>query len=503
VISVFEYVQAEKAPLYRAIMCVFVASKQRFVVHLRQRDVINGMAGISELPDHSEIESALAQLCEWGNLQTRPDTSNVCTVEDFYNPRHIFHMTSQGEAAEAALAIYNSNCERRHPLQYSGLADIRLVIQELKQLSPQAERNAGPIHRHMLLLFALVEDLSATAQTFIDKLEGRLDGRTDVQPSDVRRLIEYCRRFIGDLELEADTIAELVRDIESAGLERLILVVVRRSIDERKDATPKTVAEYLGEWRLRWERLRSWFISLPNLQSHSVRLRERVRASLPALLRMSGGISVQGVPRIDRIADFRILARWFAEAGTDAEAHALWRAAFGLCPARHLTINDATLGEREAQDVPANTSWLDAPPLRIRPEDYRGSARTNGLSRIVDRSAEKEKLAVATHDEAMRLLTAQQRFGTGNRIRLSELEHLEIDEFELFLDLLGEAVSARVSAADPVEILSGDGCLKVRLEPTGDHRQALISTGDGMFSGPDQWISIEQIVSQDLPEAVV
>lgn len=498
-ISVFEYVQTEKAPLHRAIMRVFVESKGRFVVHLRQQDVIEGMAAISELPDHSEIESALAQLCEWGNLQTRPDTSNVCTVEDFYNPRHTFQMTSQGEAAEKALATYNANSERQHPLQYSGLADIRLVIQELKQLSQQAEQNAGPIHRNMLLLFALVDDLSATAQTFIDKL----DGRMEVQPSDVRRLIEYCRRFVGDLELEADTIGELVRDIESAGLERLILVVVRRNIDERKDATPKTVAEYCGEWRLRWERLRSWFISLPDLQSHSARLRERVRASLPVLLRMSGSISVQGVPRIDRTTDFRILARWFAEAGTDAEAHALWRAAFGLCPARHLTINDATLGERDARDVPANTSWLDAPPLRIRQSDYRGNSRTNGLSRIVDRSAEKEKLAVATHEEALRLLNAQHRFGTGNRIRLSELEHLEIDEFELFLDLLGEAVSARVSAADPVEILSGDGCLKVRLEPTGDNRQALISTDDGMFSGPDQWISIEQIVSEDLPEAAV
>jgi hypothetical protein len=73
----------------------------------------------------------------------------------------------------------------------------------------------------------------------------------------------------------------------------------------------------------------------------------------------------------------------------------------------------------------------------------------------------------------------------------------------LFLDLLGDAVSARVSAADTVEILSGDGCLKVRLEPTGDDRQARIHTSDGAFCGPDQWISIEQITIQDLPEVVV
>jgi len=64
-------------------------------------------------------------------------------------------------------------------------------------------------------------------------------------------------------------------------------------------------------------------------------------------------------------------------------------------------------------------------------------------------------------------------------------------------------VSARASAADNVEILSGDGCLMVRLEPTGDDRVARIRTVDGDFSGPDQWITIEQIATQDLPEAAV
>ncbi len=146
---------------------------------------------------------------------------------------------------------------------------------------------------------------------------------------------------------------------------------------------------------------------------------------------------------------------------------------------------------------------MDAPPLRIAASDYRGASRTDGLSRIIDRSTEKERLAAASQEDAQRLLNAQHPFGNGNRIRLSELEHLETGEFELFLDLLGEAVSARVSAADTVEILSGDGCLKVRLEPTGDDRHARISTDDGMFSGPDQWISIEQIMTQDLPEGVV
>jgi uncharacterized protein (TIGR02677 family) len=456
------------------------------------------MSRITETPDLLQIESALSELCEWGNLQACPDTARVCTVEDFYNPRHKFQITVQGEAMEKALASYEASSERERQLQCGGLADIRFVAQELKQLSQEAERNAGQIHRNFLLLFALFEELSAAAKTMVDKL----GGRTELQLPDVRRLTEHCRRFLGELELETDSIGELVRDIESTGLERLILVVVRRHLDDRSGAASKAIADACGEWRLRWERLRSWFISRPNHLSRSILLRERLRASLPALLRMTAGIYVQGAPRIDRIQDFRILARWFAQAGSDAEAHLLWRAAFGLCPARHLLINEATLAEREGQDIPVNTSWMDAPPLRIAASECRGAFRTDGLSRIIDRSAEKERLAVASQEEAQRLLNAQQPFGNGSRIRLSELEHLETGEFELFLDLLGEAISARVSAEDTVEILSGDGCLKVRMEPTGDNRQAFISTGDGMFSGPDQWVSIEQIVTQDLPEVI-
>jgi len=492
VISIFEYIQSEQAPLYRGIMRVFVDAKEYFVVQLRLQEVIKGMQGIPDRRDDQEIESAITRLCEWGNLQARPDTSSVCTVEDFYNPHFTYQLTSQGEAFEKALAFYDANSEREAPLRCSGLADIRFVVQELKQLSQHTERNAAQIYRNLLLLFALFEDLSAAAHALIRKL----DGRADLHPPEIRGLVEYCRPFLGELELEAAVIGQLVKDIEHAGLEKMILVV------ERKHVTT-TVAQDCGEWRLRWERFRTWFVSTPNHPSGSVLLRERFRTSLPALLRMSAGIPVEGTARIDRIGDFRVLAKWFAEAASDAEAHTLWRAAFGLSSARHLTINEATLGERESQDIPASTSWRDAPPLRIVAGEYGRASRTDGLSRIIDRTTEKARLAAAIQEDAQRVLNAQHPFGKGNRIRLSQLEHLATGEFDLFLDLLGDVVSARASAADNVEILSGDGCLMVRLEPTGDDRVARIRTVDGDFSGPDQWITIEQIATQDLPEAAV
>src|SRR5439155_21781584 len=93
----------------------------------------------------------------------------------------------------------------------------------------------------------------------------------------------------------------------------------------------------------------------------------RARASLTTLLSVMMSINDRRISRIDRSNDFRVLARWFAEAASEADAHRLWRAVFGLCPARYLIVNDATLDDHEAQDVNDGKSWLDAPPLRISP----------------------------------------------------------------------------------------------------------------------------------------
>ena len=495
-IKAFAYVSAEKASLYRTIMRVFMESKERFMFQLRPQDVLEAVRICSdgEMPAQAEVDSALAQLCEWGNLQTNPDTTRVGTVEDFFKQRNAFQITRQGEAAAQAFALFNSTSGREGELQGAALTDIRYVIRELKQLSQQAEPDAGEIHRNLLVLRVRFEELKATAETSVRRLEHR----NHAQSQDVRQLIDFCERFVGELVLAADSIGETVRDIEAAGIERLLQAVAERNSRDRNDATPESIAAVRDQWRSRWESFCNWFISKPGCPSSAEIFRERARASMPVLLSTMAAINDRRI-RVDRSNDFRILARWFAEAESDAVAHRLWRSVFGLCSARHLIIDEAALDDHETQVTPANTSWLHAPPLRISTSlrDSGSNSRTGGLSRIVDRTAEKEKLAAATREEALRILEAQRRFGRGGRMRLSELEALETAEFELFLDLLGEAVSTRVFSTEAVEILSGDGCLRVKLEPTDDGREAMILTTEGTFSGPDYWISIEEISAED------
>ena len=76
----FAYLDAEKTPVYRQIMRRFLRAKEAFGIHLRPSDIRDGILGDIEL---TEIEGALEQLCQWGNLEKHADTADVSTVEDF------------------------------------------------------------------------------------------------------------------------------------------------------------------------------------------------------------------------------------------------------------------------------------------------------------------------------------------------------------------------------------------------------------------------------------
>jgi uncharacterized protein (TIGR02677 family) len=491
------YVTAEKATLYRAIMRVFMESKERFALHLRPQEIIDSVqrTELQDPPDQAEIESALEQLCEWGNLQTRPDTTDISTVEDFYKQRYSYHITNQGEAAERSLELFQANCRRSGELQTNTLLNIRSLLHELNRLSKQVEPDAGKIHRNLLEIRTSFENLTSRAQTFMTSLQRNIDlqkAQTEGFTADTQRLIDYVERFLSELVIAAEDVRHTMCEIEASGVEKLFSAAAENGLVDAFEKMPEDVARVVGEWRSHWNSLWRWFVPLPSYPSHAEILRARARTCITDLLGVITSVNDRRISRVDRSNDFRVLARWFAQAGSDAHAHRLWRAVFGLSTVRHLMVNEATLDEYEVKDVPPNTSWLDAPPLRVSP-----TLRTSGsysrmgrLSRIIDRTAEKQKLATAAHHEAMRILSAQSRFAPGQRLRLSDLNQLETNAFEIFLDLLGEGVSAKVFPGDTAEVLSNDGSLKVKLEPTGDGQVAVIQTPEGTFAGPDHWISV-------------
>ena len=108
--------------------------------------------------------------------------------------------------------------------------------------------------------------------------------------------------------------------------------------------------------------LTGWFFPTGHEPAQSDLLRKRAVGAIPQLMSAITAINERRSGRSDRSADFRVLARWFAEAADDRDGHRLARAAFALNPARHFSLDAEVLGP-----VAAATRWADAPPLRIHP----------------------------------------------------------------------------------------------------------------------------------------
>jgi uncharacterized protein (TIGR02677 family) len=480
-------------------MRAFIEAKRRFLVHLRPED-------IAEAVDEDGIDSALGSLVEWGNLRADPDTSRVTTVEEFYRARYLYQLTAEGEAAELALEAYDHALGRRGELQSIALEDIRVRTHSLLQQSHEPVPDPAIVHNLLRELSSLLESLAANASAFMGSLQRTIDLQDADEDAFIAykdRLIRYLERFVADLQVKSAEIAGTVHQLDGPNLDRLLRIAAAR---EAADVAPGATAEdadeatlaheaKLAEWRARWSGLRSWFVGDRARPSQASLLRQRARASIPALLETVRLLQERRSGRSDRSADFRTLAVWFAQAPDEAAAHRLWRAAFGLASARHLTIDGVGQQVIESRPVPPSTSWLSAPAVPISARlRATGRYQRAGIARpVVDRTQALRMLAEQLDAEHQQTEAARQRLATGRPTRLSELHALDREEFALFLGLLGDALASGPLLADGVRTTTSDGTLEIFLQRTHDGALAEIQTPDGVFRGEDYLITIADL----------
>lgn len=520
--DVFVHAVVEHAPRYRAVMRAFAAAKQRFVVHLRPEDVHAGLtadpsvadpltADPSEPADPADpgdsadpaeepltlehVRAALDQLVGWGNLRSEADTARVTTVEDFNRARYLYQLTHEGEAAEQALATFEEALGRRGELQAVALADIRDRLRELLADARADEPDPGRVRAALRDLAATSDGLADNASAFLAGLQRTVDVRGGDEEAFLAykdALVAYVERFVGELTTASPEIAGLLDALDAAGVDRLLALAAQA---EAADASPDEadpVGTRLAAWRDRWRGLRQWFAGGGDRPAQAELLRRRARQAIGVLLRVVTELNERRSGRSDRAQDFRTLARWFAEAPHEADCHRLWRTAFGLAPARHLTVDADTVAARRDQPVPASTPWAEAPPVAISPR-LRATGRYERRgqpNRIADRSAERRLLAERLAAEAAQTDAARRRLATDGPVRLSALGHLDREAFGLFLDLLGEALTRPCAPGEPVRATTGDGALAITLTPTGDGGLAEIPTDDGVLRGPDHLVEI-------------
>jgi uncharacterized protein (TIGR02677 family) len=494
----FVHLTTEYSALYRQVMGVFVRAKQEFSVHLRPEDVHLGLPAVGR-PSLEAVARALEALARWGNLRADPDTGRVTALEDFYRSRHIYQLSRAGEAAEEALAAYDAALGRRGELQAVALADIAVQLRALLALTEREEPDPAVVHLALLALVDRFSGLAENARAFMNSLQRTVDlheAEVEVFLAYKQRLIEYLERFIEDLVTRGAEIAGLLEELGTGPRGRvgplLWLAAVREASDAAPDAAPEALAAAEGRWRGRWDGLRAWFLSVPGRNSQAKLLRSAARQAIPQLLAVVQVLNERRAGRSDRSADFRELARWFAQAPDDDARHRLWRSAFGLYSTRHLTIDQEALAERQEDPVPASVSWYDAPGVRISPQLRRtGSYERRGRARAVqDRSEAKTYLAELARKQAEQTAAARTRLATRGEVRLGELDALDRDAFRLFLQLLGDALSAWRPGLSAVSATTNDGTMEIRLTRLPGGGTVQIRTLDGVLRGPEHLVEI-------------
>lgn len=507
--DVFNHLNAPNAETYRIIMRTFVAAKSEFQLHLRPQEVRDKVEASYPGGVNDGVESALQQLCAWGNLEAHTDTADAHTVDEFLRPRFLYQLSHAGGAAEEAIRAYEVALGSEAQLRTTALSDVRALLTELAVLTAAPEPDQAKVYLTFKSLWTQFDELTSQAQSFLGALQRTIDlkgGGTSGIVAYKQKLIGYLERFIQELIVVGSDVAEQLRRMDDTAVRRLMAAVAHRELADRLDASNDDREEARRLWLRRWEGICSWFVGdeqSPPLAEH---LRARARAAIPALLTAIDGINESRLTRTDRVADFRCLARWFAGIEHDDDAHRLWLAAFGLYSARHLAIDDATLEEHEKAAGVMRASWLDAPPMVISPR-LRATGRqqrANTSTTVPDFTLAKAALAAEAREESRQATEARRRLASLGRVRLSQLKELDRAEFRLFLDLLGQMLSLKRGSDQPVDCTSTDGTLRVSLEPTHDGSRATIITSDGNLVGDDHIVRIEDAQTQTLhPEGKV
>lgn len=498
--AVFVHLNAAKSPLYRAILSVFVTERARFTLALRPSEIQAALVATSTgtLP-LEEIDAALRQLRDWGNLDDSPDTAEFSSVEEFYRQHRLYQLSAAGEAGEHALSAFDEHLHRPGELQTTALHDILDLLDALLPLLADDARDDAKLHLTLSSLVDRFEQLTSRAQSFMRGLQRTVDLHgisVEAFLAYKEKLIEYLERFIGELVVATNRIAEALFQLESAGVNLAFAAAARRELADALEPTPEGFAAAEIRWQQRWAGLRRWFIGA-GAPSQAELLRARARTAIPALLTAVTQINDRRSHRADRAADFSSLARWFAQAPDDDAAHRLWRVAFALSPARHVRVNAETLDARAQKNESPRTSWLDATPMWLSPrlrQTGRAASRGAALATI-DRSAEKAHLTHLAREQAAQLQRASDELLRGGRRRLAELGPLNPVEFRLFLELLAQALAARTAVDACSQAYSADGSLRILLEPMPGSELIAVPTTDGIFHGRDHWITIESAFS--------
>jgi uncharacterized protein (TIGR02677 family) len=481
-------------------MQVFFEAKQRYIIELRAPEVLDRLSASSlhyELATEEALDRHLNNLVTWGNLGHTHDPGAVARLEDFYKKRFLYHLTTVGELAHRAVTEVEATVGRSGSLQSTMLAKIRDALLSLAEEGSTERPRPDVLFRLYHDLHSAFDTLTEEAHRFIADMD-----RPSTGPTDEARfipykqaLLAYISRFVEQLRRLADEIGAAIDAVEATGAARLIELAARSPDLPPAHGHTAPATRWIQQQQLRWAGVRCWFRGDSSVGTVPTvtRLAEVAREAVIALTRTLGRLNDRRTRPVDRSADFRTLARWFTECPSDGAAHALWRAAFGLAPARHFELHDD-----DPEIVSPSTSWWDAPavevPVRLRSHGALGNA--GRPSAAPDHALTRQWIAHKRRREQAQLQEAMRRFAGRGPLTLSAVATLDAAEFDLLLALIDTALTSPRAPDGSRTGRTSDGRLRITLQPPpNSHTFVWLDVPSGRLRCLDYRLVVEDLLA--------
>ncbi|URM99575.1 TIGR02677 family protein [Actinomadura madurae] len=490
--GMFSFTTTERADVHTAVMHAFGEANERLETSLAFDEVRERLrdAGFYAPVDDALLTRALEQLVRWQLLDVvQNHAGSYATAEEYERKNLQYSLTQRGEAAFAgvqhALAVLTSS----GALQTAVLDAIADRLGELGELlkddDPAVNRR---IFTTLQELEGHLDALRNNTKSFNGELQRlmRAEGADLATFNDVKSAtVAYLQEFVTNLDMRADAIHTTLGEVEDRG----VSVLHGRALDGA-ELPPVQGADPAVAWlaarQAKWEGLRLWF--RPAEGTPRVRqLHDVARRAIVSLLQVLDRITESRRRSSSAAADFRTLARWFANAPGEDDAHRLWGTAFGLASARH-----AHLAHGDPEPIPTAASWDETPPVEVSAL-LRTSGRTERVGRtakVRDVRALRAERRERARRERAELEAAWQWLATDGPVRLSSFGRVEHDTLRRLLDLIGRALAVRPGGDGLRRAGTSDGRIEVRLWPPADGRAAELSTPRGVFRGPDYLVDI-------------
>jgi uncharacterized protein (TIGR02677 family) len=357
-LEALRYATNDEAGTYLAIMRTFTGAISGLLSDQSAAEVHARLADQGMELEVDTVDTRLSYLVERGNLARSPRETEAKSLRDYLTSRARYQLTQIGELVQRQVDELLQHTETAHEVSSEMLGGILAGLEDLAALDDVrlAEAEPDDVARRVSTVFAQFETLVASTREFYTYLSQVL-ARYDLDRNEFQvfktALLDYLQRFVDEISRHMPQVAQVLVALEP----RVEALTARANAGQRLLALDGSVARRSrGLDPADWAGLHAWFVGGGERDSDAAGVRRLATDAMRALLVNLRRIASSGTLDRSRYGDLLRLARWF-DAADDDTAHALWAAAFGLYPCRHLAFP----ADDDADPVPATASWWRTP----------------------------------------------------------------------------------------------------------------------------------------------